>query len=130
MLKANAINESFLEVVNSMVTGEPYELLPATLQNLNQARKKFGYNEIKPFVFTKVINNNETFLEFNWQKNNWSKTKIKIEQCDSLAIGDAIALALALAFALAENQIQKVKSNCDNKTVEIDGIKYKLVKVD
>ena len=61
MLKANTTNESFLEVINSMVVGEPYELLPDGPENLNEVRKEYGRTEIKPFIFTKTISNNEDF---------------------------------------------------------------------
>ncbi len=131
MLSENQINQSFLEVFNSMEEGIEYRFWPKIFENTNIQRQKLGYSKILPFTFTKK----KYSLVFDWLDNGWSKTTVKIEK-ENTAISFAFAFAfasvafafsLAFAFALAENQIEKAKpETCDGKEVLIEGKTYIL----
>lgn len=128
MLKPGDINNSCLEALNSMEEGVRYELTPDALEYVNTIRKEHGYNSIKPFSFTKDNNR----LIFDWEENGWENSVIRIDKEDftlAFALAFPLAFAFAFTFAFAEGRFQKVSSSCDGKVVEIEGIKYKLVKV-
>ncbi len=124
-LQPGDINKSILEVFNSMKEGVSYTLTDKAFQEFNQIRKKYGYDEVKPFSFQKIGKE----LVFNWEANKWNENRVLMDDLGGLAfaLARSFPFTSALPFAFAENQIQEKQVTCDGKIVEIEGVKYKLV---
>lgn len=132
ILSSGSINRSLLEVFQSMLEQQEYELKPEAFEQINAARTGLGYSSVQPFSFRRQAG----VLIFDWKQNNWRESRVELSTDSSngaLALSFTFiafassGLSLALALAFAENQIQPVRATRNGEILELEGRRYRLV---
>ena len=132
MITEEQLCESILETFNNMEEGELYLIENKYFSTMNNQRVKSGYSCLKreDYVFSKrgywfCLNNKEIFNFHHKQEDT-----LALALAISLYQGVFNSIIIPLTFSFAINKLEKqLKSTCEGKVVEIEGIKYKLTKV-
>jgi hypothetical protein len=124
MIQEKELVEQLKNNLRGLEEAQEYLLTAECMNKINTERAKYSYIHLARDDWTFRVVNGVLFTR--------EKKVIKIDDIESLfslsfAFSFAFAFTFAFAYAFAFADFEKKNANtCDGKTVEIDGLKYKL----